>query len=273
MAEYGLHVAYDGPALREGRMEVRELAPALLALADLFREANHVLHPDESSVSLEIEATRDGSFDIGLVLVFFAGATSVLSSDPTTGIVNLKELVVGPYGLLSLVKRLRGRRVVETQMQPEAVVYTTEDGDRLTIPRFTHAAFQRVRIRRSTREFLQPLEAPGIDKVVVRETDSDYSIEIGAEEQPRSESIATTPQPIHELDVQMALEITSPNFKEGNSGGSAMVPGPSQRQWMMKGSVSGSLTGKKYSALATSCCATCTWSSTPDRRVFGRTIR
>jgi hypothetical protein len=34
------HVVYDGPALVEHRMDVRDLAPALVAIADLFSAAN-----------------------------------------------------------------------------------------------------------------------------------------------------------------------------------------------------------------------------------------
>jgi hypothetical protein len=35
-------VRFDGPALQEGRMAVRDLAPALLSLADIGQEANDV---------------------------------------------------------------------------------------------------------------------------------------------------------------------------------------------------------------------------------------
>ena len=57
MAETALH-QLRGPALRDNRMEVRELAPALLALGDLVREANVVANPDQPPVSLQIRATE-----------------------------------------------------------------------------------------------------------------------------------------------------------------------------------------------------------------------
>jgi hypothetical protein len=38
------HVVYDGPALDEHRMNIRDLAPALVAIADLFSAANTELN-------------------------------------------------------------------------------------------------------------------------------------------------------------------------------------------------------------------------------------
>ncbi|MGH7641171.1 MAG: hypothetical protein ACREOL_09755, partial [Candidatus Dormibacteria bacterium] len=61
-------LTFEGPALESHRMAVAELAPALLALGDLFHEANEVLNPGSPRVSLEIRAFDRGSFEIGLSL-------------------------------------------------------------------------------------------------------------------------------------------------------------------------------------------------------------
>jgi hypothetical protein len=68
MAETAFRVAYDGPALATGRMPVRDLAPALLALGDLFAEASQVIYPEGKPVALSIKATEEGSFDVHLIL-------------------------------------------------------------------------------------------------------------------------------------------------------------------------------------------------------------
>ncbi len=207
-------------------MEVHQLAPALLALGDLFREANDVLHPDGSTVSLQIKATHQGSFDISLILSVVGAAASVLTSNEVTALANLKELVIGDDGLFALIRRLRGRRITSTETDVDGFVYESEDGDRLKVPRFTHAAFQRVQIRRRTREFLQPLEAPGVEKAIIRETDVDHCIEITVP--PPLEVVEADVQPLTTQDREIALEITSPAFREGNkwrvSDGTATFP-------------------------------------------------
>jgi hypothetical protein len=58
-------ISYDGEALREGRMDVRELAPALLAAGDLFQSANRILNHDRSTVSVQVQGQfRTGSFPV-----------------------------------------------------------------------------------------------------------------------------------------------------------------------------------------------------------------
>ena len=104
-------VTYDGPALLDRRMEVRELAPALLALANLFSEANSVVDPNNPPVSLNIKATEPASFDVALTLVQVAQNTAgFLASQPVTALANLTTLVLSPHGLFNLTKWLQGRR-------------------------------------------------------------------------------------------------------------------------------------------------------------------
>jgi hypothetical protein len=62
------HVVYDGPALTEHRMDVRDLAPALVAFADLFTAANKEINGDAAEVRVQVNASfKAGSFGIDLV--------------------------------------------------------------------------------------------------------------------------------------------------------------------------------------------------------------
>ena len=86
-------IAYAGAALDGGAMDVRDLAPALLALGQLLDAANLNLNGKTSETKLQVTATSAGSFQIAFELVqswtaqvlhFFAGeqAISVLDCFP-----------------------------------------------------------------------------------------------------------------------------------------------------------------------------------------------
>ena len=62
------HVVYDGPALAEHRMDVRDLGPALVAFADLFTAVNKEINGDAADVRVQVNVSfKAGSFGIDLV--------------------------------------------------------------------------------------------------------------------------------------------------------------------------------------------------------------
>lgn len=110
-ATYTFTLAYDGEALADHRMPVRELAPALLALGEAFDRANALVNEDRAQVSLDVRATEAGSFDIDLILTVLAtGAVPLLSGPGITAVLNLKEILFD-NGLFSLIRRLDNRPV------------------------------------------------------------------------------------------------------------------------------------------------------------------
>lgn len=61
MIKENFQISYDGPALANNEMDVKDLAPALLSLGELLEEANRVVNGDKVSVVVNIKATRPGS--------------------------------------------------------------------------------------------------------------------------------------------------------------------------------------------------------------------
>lgn len=77
-------IAYDGEALRDHSMNVRDLAPALLSLGKLFDAANLALNGDKATVNLQVKAHSAGSFEVALELFQSWGAqvSHFLAGDP-----------------------------------------------------------------------------------------------------------------------------------------------------------------------------------------------
>lgn len=63
-------IAYNGPAIENGEMDVRDLAPALIAFADLVESVNNVLKGEQKiKVMLNQDSLQRGSFDITFILI------------------------------------------------------------------------------------------------------------------------------------------------------------------------------------------------------------
>lgn len=77
-------ITYDGPALNMSEMDVRELAPALLAIGDLLTASVSVLCGDKIQPQVNVKGSfKTGSFGIDFVLVtdFLTRVKDIFTSD------------------------------------------------------------------------------------------------------------------------------------------------------------------------------------------------
>ena len=109
-------IAYDGEALKEHRIDVRDLAPALLGIGQAVENANSCINGDRAEVRVTVRANqRSGSFiiDFDLLQSFAKQVSAFLTSNPVTAAANLSELigfsgkVVG--SVIWLIKKLKGK--------------------------------------------------------------------------------------------------------------------------------------------------------------------
>jgi hypothetical protein len=69
MSTDSFQLTYNGRGVRNGAMDVYELAPALVAVGDLVRDANRFLNGDQAAVNIKVDSDfKKGSFDIRLLL-------------------------------------------------------------------------------------------------------------------------------------------------------------------------------------------------------------
>ena len=167
-------VAYDGEAFAAGRMDVRDLAPALIALGELFTRTNDLLNPmARPMVRLEVTATSKASFDIDFLVTMGALAQAMMLSAPIQSAVTLKELVVGGKQLsrMSLFKLLSvtgGRRLEKVSENEEGVLIKAKELE-IRIPHDVALAALDRTVASAIRAVVAPLQRDGIDRVIVKE--------------------------------------------------------------------------------------------------------
>ena len=116
MSHADIALVYEGPAVDSGLMDVRDLAPALLAFGNLVEAANRVVNGDAATTKVQVKTVGAGSFAIGLdvTVAFVQVVRDFLAGPDATAAANLIGILTGSAavggGAIWLVKKLKGRK-------------------------------------------------------------------------------------------------------------------------------------------------------------------
>ena len=176
---------YDGEALREHTIDVEQLAPAMLALGELVREANASINGDRSKVKLLVKANHENRcFDVGFELIqtFYSQIKTLLGDEQIKDAKELLEwlgIIATPsIGLFAFLKFRKGRRVADlrqiTDVDKRGMVSIRFEGDdnRIEVHNHVYDMSENKRILSATTGALAPLKTEGIDSVEFRSEDS-----------------------------------------------------------------------------------------------------
>ncbi|WP_430318300.1 hypothetical protein [Pseudomonas nitroreducens] len=231
MSKASFNVLYDGPALANSEMDVRELAPALLALGELLEEANAVINNGRAQISVQVKATfKTGCFGIELDVLqsLLQQAQSLFSHDAVATAKELLEwigliedhagkLAAGSYGLFWLIKRIRGRHINQVVLLDNGRVKVVLDEESLETEQKVLELYRQFRVRRALEGVLKPLESDGIDTFAVTDLkQSQRFIEITKAERFYFKTPEAESEPLSDDEFDVNLQIVSISFQDGN---------------------------------------------------------
>ena len=212
-------MTYEGDALVQNTMDVKDLAPALLSLGQAFERANSLLNGDKADINLSIRAISPGSFNILLILnQLLQNASNALGPDWLTNALLLRQLIIGtPFevlGLITLIKQLKGKKTKQTESS-NGIVFEA-DNIKLTVPFEVAKLYNDKTTREHMEVIVRPLTRHGIDKIVFRdknkkELEAIHSVEVEYftpfDDEGKDTSEIIIPR--------QRLQIESPRFKDG----------------------------------------------------------
>ena len=179
MATSRFEIKFEGAAVSEGLIEVRDFAPAALAAGELVERANQILNGEKAAVSVRLrtDSFSAGSFETVVHITFTAldQAKNLLLEG---GLKDARELlealgfwtkvVVVPVGggLIYLIRRLNGRKPKKALEHGDGqIVLEIGDGDEIQTDRNTYKLYRDPKTVRTMQEMVTPLGREGIESV------------------------------------------------------------------------------------------------------------
>lgn len=226
-AKVHFSIKYDGPALATHQMDVRELAPALIALSELLEHANKAAFPDSNEVRVNVQGNfKGGSFGVDLIAAqtMAQQIVTLLSGDEATAASNLFGILgglglLGSGGVIGLIKWLRGRKPSTIRTEGDKVIFELIDSEQketFEVDLIAGKLYQTRVVRQTLARVVKPLERPGID-VFACGKDGKTQTVITSEERVWFDMAASEADVVsNTLRQNVLLQIESAVFKDDN---------------------------------------------------------
>lgn len=213
-------VKYDGIALQSHEMDVKQLAPALLALSQAFEKIQAYTAPN-CVISLKAKATREGSFNIDLIASVANSIVDLFSSNPVNAVVNASAIVGVFLGTVKAVKHVlyKGDPVKQTPDKTdertglECVKLEFPDGTKLTTYKASVELLTNEEYLKTLKTTVDPAMSDGVDSVTFSD---DYCAEtVDSEDAYEISQYSSVSTKTEKSIVEMVVQALDISFRDG----------------------------------------------------------
>lgn len=228
-------IAYTGPVLDDGEMDIRELAPALLAFADLVKYANREIGGEnEIKITINQDSIQKGSFDLTFMLstTLLQEATALVGMAQHNGLADLLTILgwgvvcaESPNKIISvfqLIKCLKNKVIETTKHVGNGdVKIVLKNNEEVTTTEQALRVYLDVNCRMAIEGIIRPVkEKEGITGFEIRTPDKNDGepIEKITKEEAIMFDAPTIEIPNEELKTserELLVQIISLNFENG----------------------------------------------------------
>jgi hypothetical protein len=217
-------IIYSGPSLENNEMDIRELAPALIAVADLLEESNLIINGGGTKINVNVHGSfKSGSFGIDLTVIqdIYQSIMDFFNSQGITAASNLLALIglkeVG-QGLLGLIKWLRNRKIkkVDKISEDRVSIHITSD-EKIEVDARVLDLYKSQRVRDALSKVVsEPLSREGINEFRSVVEGTKQSVIVTKDEKEYFELPLLGDELLGENVTEAFLQVVSLSFKEDN---------------------------------------------------------
>lgn len=212
-------ILYDGESVVEGTIDVRDLAPALLAFADLVDEAAPLVDPNMPRLSLRIRSDfKEGSFEVCLEMAcLYDKFVSLFSGSDAQALSTFLQIIGigGVLGVFQLILKSKGRKPAKVTIEHKETVTITFEGDEsFTVDTHVWTLFKNYRARKAIEKIISPLTERGLNLFKIKHHGKE-SLSV-----TEAEAIYFKAPSEHDnetvTEIETRVVIVSPSFNTGN---------------------------------------------------------
>ncbi|MDA1316903.1 MAG: hypothetical protein O3B87_02655 [bacterium] len=216
-------ILYDGPALQTNEMDVRDLAPALIAVGDLLQETNQIVYGDATKVQVNVKGSfKTGCFkvDFSLVQSIQDQLTTYFTSAEGITVVAIFALLglnaTNGFGLFPFIQWLKNRDITKiTKSGKKGMLIVEVDNEQKEVEEKVITAYQNINVRKALEIIVtNPLVKDGIDTFSIEYKKTTTTVIKKEKEYYKLTGI--TEQLVEDQTIKTTLQAVMVSFAEGN---------------------------------------------------------